>query len=31
MTVPIEVEKGAATFTADGIQKIIPFTAKYPK
>jgi len=31
MTVPIQVEKGAATFTANGIQKIIPFTAKYPK
>jgi hypothetical protein len=31
MTVPIGVEKGAATFTADGVQKIIPFTAKYPK
>jgi len=31
LTVPIQVEKGAATFTADGVQKIIPFTAKYPK
>ena len=31
MTVPIEVKKGAATFTADGVQKVIPFTAKYPK
>ena len=31
MTVPIEVKKGATTFTADGVQKIIPFTAKYPK
>jgi hypothetical protein len=31
MTVPIQVEKGAATFTADGVQKVIPFTAKYPK
>jgi hypothetical protein len=31
MTVPIGVEKGAATFTADGVQKVIPFTAKYPK
>jgi hypothetical protein len=31
MTVPIEVKKGAATFTADGIQKVIPFTAKFPK
>ena len=29
--VPIEVKKGAATFTADGVQKVIPFTAKYPK
>jgi hypothetical protein len=31
MTVPIGVQKGAATFTADGVQKVIPFTAKYPK
>jgi hypothetical protein len=31
MTVPIGVEKGAATFTADGVQKIVPFTFKYPK
>jgi len=31
MTVPIGVGKGAATFTADGVQKVIPFTAKYPK
>jgi len=31
MTVPIGVEKGAATFAADGVQKVIPFTAKYPK
>lgn len=31
MTVPIGVGKGAATFTANGVQKIIPFTAKYPK
>jgi len=31
MAVPIEVGKGAATFTADGVQKVIPFTAKYPK
>jgi hypothetical protein len=31
MTVPIGVEKGAATFTADGVQKVFPFTAKYPK
>jgi hypothetical protein len=29
--VPIEVKKGAATFTADGVKKVIPFTAKYPK
>lgn len=31
MTIPIHVEKGAATFTANGVQKVIPFTAKYPK
>ena len=31
MTVPIEVKKGAATFTADGVQKIVPFAFKYPK
>jgi hypothetical protein len=31
MTVPIEVKRGAATFTADGVQKVIPFAAKYPK
>ena len=31
MTVPVEVKKGAATFTADGVQKVVPFTAKYPK
>jgi hypothetical protein len=31
MTVPIGVGKGAATFTANGVQKVIPFTAKYPK
>ena len=31
MTVPIGVEKGAATFTADGVQKVIPFAAKFPK
>jgi len=31
MTVPIEVGKGAATFTADGVQKVIPFTGKFPK
>jgi hypothetical protein len=30
-TVPIGVEKGAATFTADGVEKIVPFTFKYPK
>jgi hypothetical protein len=31
MTVPIEVQKGAATFTADGVQKVFPFAAKFPK
>ncbi len=31
MTVPIGVQKGAATFTADGVQKVIPFAAKFPK
>jgi LEA14-like dessication related protein len=31
MTVPIEVKRGAATFVADGVQKVIPFAAKYPK
>ncbi len=31
MTVPIEVQKGAATFTADGVQKVFPFSAKFPK
>jgi hypothetical protein len=31
MTVPIGVGKGAATFTADGVQKVIPFAAKFPK
>ncbi len=31
LTVPIQVQKGAATFVADGVQKVIPFTAKYPK
>jgi LEA14-like dessication related protein len=31
MTVPIEVKKGAATFTADSVQKVIPFAAKFPK
>jgi LEA14-like dessication related protein len=31
MTVPIEVNKGAATFTADGVQKVVPFAAKFPK
>jgi hypothetical protein len=31
MTVPIEVKRGAAIFVADGVQKVIPFAAKYPK
>jgi hypothetical protein len=31
MAVPIEVKKGAATFTADSLQKIVPFVFKYPK
>jgi hypothetical protein len=31
MTVPVEVKKGTSTFTADGVQKIVPFTFKYPK
>jgi hypothetical protein len=31
MTIPIQVGKGAATFTADGVQKVIPFNAKFPK
>jgi len=31
MTVPIDVRRGAATFTADGVQKVVPFAAKYPK
>ena len=31
MTVPIDVKRGAATFTADGVEKIVPFTFKYPK
>ncbi len=31
MTVPVQVTKGAATFTADGVQKVIPFAAKFPK
>ena len=31
MTVPIEVKIGSATFTADGVQKIVSFTFKYPK
>jgi hypothetical protein len=31
MTVPLEVKRGAATFVADGVQKVIPFAAKYPK
>jgi hypothetical protein len=31
MTLPLEVRKGTATFTADGVQKIVPFAFKYPK
>ncbi len=31
MTVPIEVKIGTATFTADDVQKIVPFAFKYPK
>jgi len=31
MTVPLEVRKGTAAFTADGAQKIVPFAFKYPK
>jgi len=31
MTVPVEVKKGTATFTADDVQKIVPFAFKYPK
>ena len=31
MTVPVEARKGAATFTADGVQKVIPFAGKFPK
>ena len=31
MTVPVEVKKGTATFTADSVQRIVPFTFKYPK
>jgi len=31
MTIPIEAIKGAATFVADDVQKVIPFAAKYPK
>jgi len=31
ITVPVEVKKGAATFTADDVQKIVPFAFKYPK
>jgi len=31
MTVPIEVKRGAATFAADDVQKVVPFAAKYPK
>jgi hypothetical protein len=30
-TVPIEVKKGAAIFTADGVEKVVSFAAKYPK
>jgi hypothetical protein len=29
--VPIEVQKGSATFTADGVQKVVPFAAKVAK
>src|SRR4030043_1582304 len=31
ITVPVGVNKGAATFTADDVQKIVPFAFKYPK
>ena len=31
MTIPIEAKKGAATFVANGVQKVVPFAAKYPK
>ncbi len=31
MTVPIEVKKGAATFTVDGLQKVVPFAAEFSK
>jgi len=31
MAVPIDVKRGTATFTANGIQKIVPFSAKFPK
>jgi len=31
MTVPIEVKKGAATFKADGVEKVVPFIGKFPK
>ena len=31
MTVPIEVQRGSATFTADGVQKVVPFAAKVAK
>jgi len=31
MTVPIQVKKGAATFAADGVQKVVPFAAHFPK
>ena len=31
MTVPIEVQRGSANFTADGVQKVVPFAAKVAK
>ncbi len=31
MSVPVEAKKGAATFTTDGVQKVVPFTGKFPK
>jgi len=31
MTIPVEARKGAATFTADGVQKVVPFAGKFPK
>lgn len=31
MTVPIEVKRGAATFVADGEQKVVSFATKFPK